>query len=427
MIVQVKTISNCYFQNSPEQFNALVKLVQENPKGFSVLLEKNPKYKGLFNWINSSLPILADGVYQLRTKCHWIFNGLTDFPICPVCGQQTNYIGKNVKINVGYPTSCCKQCMYKNDERNNKKDQTMIAKYGGRSPLCSKEILAKAQATSLKNHGAKSSFCRESDVYGHLFDRVSERLNRKIINASQIPGHAEKCQETNFKRHGDPNYRNREKLIETNLSRRGVPYTTMDPEIQSKIKQTFMNRYGVDNPFKSEKVKAKIRESTLKHLGVEFSQQCPDIMRKSRKKYKYKDMTFDSKTELAYYIYMTDAGYSVNYAHDIVFKYEFDGIQHVYHPDFLIISPCGDKFLVEIKGDQFFNNDGTMKIPYRNKNWSDEKYIKRCQQEEAKHQCMIQNNVKIIRHLSDEMKIVFRYIKTKYGPCYLDTFKNTRN
>ena len=37
-------------------------------------------------------------------------------------------------------------------------------------------------------------------------------------------------------------------------------------------------------------------------------------------------MTFDSKTELAYYIYMTDAGYSVNYAHDIVFKYEFDGI-----------------------------------------------------------------------------------------------------
>lgn len=35
--------------------------------------------------------------------------------------------------------------------------------------------------------------------------------------------------------------------------------------------------------------------------------------------------------------------------------------------------------------------------PYRNKNWSDERYNWECEKYEAKHQCMITNNVIILR------------------------------
>ena len=35
--------------------------------------------------------------------------------------------------------------------------------------------------------------------------------------------------------------------------------------------------------------------------------------------------------------------------------------------------------------------------PYRNKNWSDERYARECMKYEAKHQCMLKNNVIILR------------------------------
>jgi len=38
---------------------------------------------------------------------------------------------------------------------------------------------------------------------------------------------------------------------------------------------------------------------------------------------------------------------------------------------------------------------------------------------EAKHQCMIKNNVKILT----DTKIYENYIKNKYGKTYLDSFK----
>ena len=78
-------------------------------------------------------------------------------------------------------------------------------------------------------------------------------------------------------------------------------------------------------------------------------------------------------------------------------KYEYDGRTFVYHPDFKICNR-----IVEIKGDQFFRiNKETGKeeifCRYREKDWSDEQYAWVCGKYEAKHQCMLVNNVIILR------------------------------
>lgn len=73
-----------------------------------------------------------------------------------------------------------------------------------------------------------------------------------------------------------------------------------------------------------------------------------------------------------------------------------------YHPDFLINGK-----IYEVKGDQFFrineSGDEEMFCPYRNPNLDDEQYNWICGKFEAKHQCMLKNNVIILRdtHISN--------------------------
>ena len=78
-------------------------------------------------------------------------------------------------------------------------------------------------------------------------------------------------------------------------------------------------------------------------------------------------------------------------------KYEYDGRTFVYHPDFKICNR-----IVEIKGDQFFRiNESTGKeemfCQYGRKKLGEEKWNWLCGKFEAKHQCMLKNNVVILR------------------------------
>ena len=78
----------------------------------------------------------------------------------------------------------------------------------------------------------------------------------------------------------------------------------------------------------------------------------------------------------------------------------------MYFPDFKV----GNE-IIEIKGRQFFEN-GKMINPYDR---SKDKLF------EAKHQCMIKNNVKLI--LSNDIKFYINYIKEKYGSSYIKSLK----
>ena len=112
---------------------------------------------------------------------------------------------------------------------------------------------------------------------------------------------------------------------------------------------------------------------------------------------KYPGLTFDSTWEVKVYEFCKDNNIPIEYSPTISYKYMYDGQVWTYHPDFLINGK-----VYEIKGDHFFKyNESSGKedmfCPYRNPKWSDEQYAWVCGKFEAKHQCMIKNNVRIMR------------------------------
>ena len=107
-------------------------------------------------------------------------------------------------------------------------------------------------------------------------------------------------------------------------------------------------------------------------------------------------MTFATSWEFKVYDFLTEHGIPFEYQIEPI-PYEYDGGIHYYHPDFLVHGK-----IFEVKGDNFFRiNEETgeeeMYLTWKG-DLSDEEYKWRCGREEAKHQCMIANNVIILRH-----------------------------
>lgn len=124
-------------------------------------------------------------------------------------------------------------------------------------------------------------------------------------------------------------------------------------------------------------------------------------------------------TELAYWIFKADSGSDIRRGEEKDrLEFEFKGKKIGYCCDFI-----EGGIRIELKGDQFFRPDGTMYCPYRKKSQTDEQYAEICEPYEAKHQCMIRNEVKILRYSSDEVQSAIVYVKDRYGKKYLEQFR----
>ena len=262
-----------------------------------------------------------------------------------------------------------------------------------------------------------------------------EDINAKIslVHRNKTPEQREisklKRQETCLKLYGDKNYNNKEQAQQTMLEKYGGT-TTLTSNLKQKVQQTNIKRYGGVSPmcstvivnklketyiqnnggmgFASESVLEKYKINYKEKFGVENSSQNPLVRRKQATKYKYKNINFDSKPEIAYYIWLKDNNIDFEYQPNVKFEYLYENKLYYYIPDFKV-----ENEYIEIKGLQFFKNydiKETMINPFDRT--QDAKY-------EAKHQCMIKNNVKIITNT----KIYEDYIKNKYGKTYLDSFK----
>lgn len=138
----------------------------------------------------------------------------------------------------------------------------------------------------------------------------------------------------------------------------------------------------------------------IDHYGVEHYSQTSYFTKKIHKRYtnaKYPNITFGSSWEFIVYDFLTEHNIPFEYQVEPI-DYEYDGKTHKYFPDFLV-----NGRIYEVKGDNFFRiNESTGKeemfCPYRDEDWSDEKYDWMCGLYEAKHQCMIANSVTILRH-----------------------------
>lgn len=114
--------------------------------------------------------------------------------------------------------------------------------------------------------------------------------------------------------------------------------------------------------------------------------------------YEEDGINFDSKWELAYYKYCKANNISI-VRQPVILEYNYNGMIKKYKPDFEVNGQ-----LLEIKGDHFFENRDVIQkmiCPYdRSK---DDLY-------EAKHQCMLANNVKILTYKDLKKLHVFDYI-----------------
>lgn len=135
-------------------------------------------------------------------------------------------------------------------------------------------------------------------------------------------------------------------------------------------------------------------------FNVDWFPQSPEFAKKSHMPYtnpKYPDMKFTTSWEFKVYDFLVENNIKFEYQPEIAIPYECEDTHHYYHPDFRV-----NGRLYEVKGDNFFRINKETGKEEMYLTWqgdlSNEEYEWRCKVMEAKHQCMLANNVVILRH-----------------------------
>lgn len=280
---------------------------------------------------------------------------------------------------------------------------------------------------------------------------------RKILAKHNIPLHAaevnnmiakNKLTATCLSRYGETNFQktaqfkelmaekyehNREKTKQTCLLKYGVDNPQKAEAVKEKTKNTNLKRYSVENVFAAPAVKEKIKNTNIARYGVShiskskiFTERVNNtkLVRYGRTdvgqfgtceheeamlakygarhyngntRYQYNGTVFDSFPELAVYIYAIDHSIAI-IREPCALEYTFEDKKRRYFPDFEY-----DGKLLEIKGDQFFTENGTMVNPYDH---SEDNCFK------AKQKCMLDNNVIVWR--PPDYQFALDYFNSKY-------------
>lgn len=186
------------------------------------------------------------------------------------------------------------------------------------------------------------------------------------------------------------------KLVNTNLERYGFEYSSKNENVKNKLVNTNLKKYGVDNPMKIKAIKDKVVETNLKKYGKPNFSQTNYFSKYHKKRILYNNIYFDSSWEVDLYKYCKMNNIHCVYQPNIIFEYTYNNRTHTYQPDFLINGK-----LYEVKGNHFFDKDKMINPYDRN---MDDLF-------ESKHQCMILNNVIILRE--DEIKNLDKVFKNE--------------
>lgn len=384
--------------------------------------------------------------------------------LCQCCHKNTIY--KNHKyciecLNILKTTRYCKcgcgqiikspnpSCLFirghsnRNQEIKKKKidnyKKTMLEKYGCENSFQVEEFKDKIKKTNLERYGYEYSTMNHNiqekykktclDKYGcdnvSKFKEIKEKKKNTYIKHYGVDSPLkceiikQKYKQTCLKKYGITNAAqlesSKERMKKTMLKKYGVEYAIQSTYLRNKMCNTNLEIYGVRYPSQCILIKNKVIQTNRRKYNCdhytqtqEYKDRLPEISKNSSCKYTYKDIKFDSIPELSIYIYLTDNNIKFEYHPNIKFEYIFDNKKHVYIPDFLV-----ENEYWEIKGDQFFDNNGNMINPF------DKSENELCS---CKYKCMLENHVKILRY--KDYKIYLNYIEEKYGKKYLEQFKN---
>lgn len=321
---------------------------------------------------------------------------------CSKCNKKFVTKPKTVAIG-GFLCKSCKIAFTKqNTDPETLKIQNKKRSEGMKKTLREKgkDIQEKRKQTMLERYGVE--YCTQSikgleKIKNTKRQKYGEDFNKKITDKSR---------RTTLERYGKKSAMQleqfKEKSKQTCLERYGTEYSFQATVVREKIKKTCLEKYGVEYSSQSKQIRKRVSE-TRQNFSLE---KMREIRSKAVNKYIYEDQKFDSKWELALWIYAEDHNEAIE-KEPCCFEYELNGKKHKYIPDFRYKGN-----LLEIKGDQFFDKNEKMINPFCRE--MDELY-------EAKHQCGLKNNVIFWRE--KDLQFVLDYIKEKYTLNYLNLFK----
>ena len=323
--------------------------------------EKFIKHRNKKSYLKEYYPEILEDFYKNNYKekmpfiqlfWHFLYNDLDlKLGVCK-CGKRCSF--KN--LIRGYNHHCSNVCFWR--------DKEYIDKY--------KSKLSNIQKNKSKNEK-------------QIIKEKRENTNKKKFGTlyySQTKDWIKSVNKTCLKKYGNEFYQCcdkwKEQVMNTWLNK------TEDEYIHhiNKIKETTQKKYGVENYSQTQQCKDKMKKTCLEKYGVENYAQTSKFAKNHRKKIIYNDISFDSSWEVIVYQYCEKNNLSYEYQPEIRFKYYYNDKQHIYQPDFLI-----EGKLYEVKGDHFFEGD-KMINPYDRT--QDGLF-------ESKHQCMLDNNVIILR------------------------------
>lgn len=274
---------------------------------------------------------------------------------------------------------------------DNKKKQSMLMKYGVDNPAKSKKIYDKIRKTTTEKYGgigfASTELKTKADEtciknHGANVHEYSQELAHKAL-LEKNNGIEQLCLPKT--RSALRDYQNNhmqdilDKMSRTSQERYNSEWAISSNTVRQKSLETLLKNYGVENSMFSPIVKERVRQTNI----IRYGQPQPPS-----RKYLFMNDSFDSSWEIYFYLYHLFISKSNIIPHPIDkhISFTYNNKIHTYCPDFLV-----DDKIYEIKGPQFFKDDGTMCNPFDHS--LDGLF-------EAKHQCMLQNNVTIITDIS---------------------------
>lgn len=308
--------------------------------------------------------------------------------ICSVCNQLKTKVFKALT-----PDLICSNCTIsiaiKKPEIQDKKRDTCQKKYGVDHYNKTNESKERHKQTNLKKYGVE---------HYTKTNESKEKYKNTCITKYGVDN-VFQLQET------------KDKSKNTSIKKYGVEYYTQTDEYKERYINTCKEKYGVDNVSQDLSVMELKKQTCLKNYGTEFPLQNINILKSTKHKYTYDDKNFDSIPELAYYIWLTDNNISFIYQPKCDILYKHDNKIHYYQPDFLV-----NNEYIELKGLQFFQDkDPSKQMVNPFDHTLDSLY-------EAKHQCMLQNNVKILTEIDYDKYI--KYVNDRYTKDFLYLFDN---
>lgn len=307
--------------------------------------------------------------------------------ICSECGKTGFKKVENLKKN--FKCRSCNAKFARSKVDTSKIDYKKVAetarknnlkKYGVENPMQLKEFKDRVKESNLKKYGCHPSQLQE--VKNKQAKTNIERYGSK--SAFQNEDVKAKFRKSCEKKYGE-----------------GILNPFQDEKVKEKIKNTLIEHYGVDNPQKNKEILSNTKKTCLEKYGIEC---CFNLHNKAL--YTFDNINFDSKPELAFYIYNIDNGIKIE-KNKKFFTYTFENKEHKYYPDFEI-----DGKFIEIKGDHFLKENGEWQNPFDHS--LDGLY-------EEKHKCALKNNVEIL--YSKDCAGFIEYVDNKYTKDYLDLFK----